>query len=80
MENDFSLGCSTIFGTFEKELNSAMLSPAALWLGNVLQTGVTGHIATTLEGVGDGASFGLTGLVRNWISPGSECFVKKDGF
>lgn len=57
-----------------------MLSPAALWLGDVLQTGVTGHIATTLDGIGDGASFGLTGLTRNWISPGLECFVKKNGF
>lgn len=30
------------------------------------------------EGVGDAASFGLTGVVRRVVSPGSDCFIKHD--
>jgi hypothetical protein len=66
-------------GTIEKAWNSMFLSGPALWVGQVLSTGVTGNIATTIVGFGDGASFGLTGIVRGFI-PGAECTVHKDGF
>jgi hypothetical protein len=66
-------------GTIEKAWNSMFLSGPALWVGQVLSTGVTGNIATTIVGFGDGASFGLTGIVRGFV-PGAECTVHKDGF
>jgi hypothetical protein len=47
---------------------------------HTLQTGVLGSVITTFEGIGDGASFGLTQQARNAIDPNSECFVNKNGF
>jgi RHS repeat-associated protein len=47
---------------------------------HTLQTGVLGAIITTFEGIGDGASFGLTQQARDAIDPGAECFVNKNGF
>jgi hypothetical protein len=35
---------------------------------------------TFFEGIGDAASFGLTGVIREAISPGSTCMVKQDGW
>ena len=80
MENDFSAGCNTFWGNWEKMINSSLTSPSANTLTQVLTTGVTGHIATFPEGVGDGASFGLTGLIRNAAVPGADCYIQKDGF
>jgi hypothetical protein len=78
MENDFSAGCNNFWGHWEKMINSSVTSPSANALTQVLTTGVTGHIATFLEGIGDGASFGLTSQFRNAL--GVECYVQKDGF
>ncbi|GAB1688656.1 RHS repeat-associated core domain-containing protein [Krasilnikovia sp. M28-CT-15] len=45
-----------------------------------LTTGVIGHVVGFLEGVGDGASFGLTGIAREALSPGSSCYVKTNSW
>nr|WP_285474977.1 RHS repeat-associated core domain-containing protein [Actinoplanes sp. NBRC 101535] len=45
-----------------------------------LTTGFTGGVIDFLTGVGDAASFGLTGLAREAISPGADCFVNTNSW
>jgi RHS repeat-associated protein len=55
------------------------------WLNDVLNTVAVGlmhgpgaDVASVLEGIGDGATFGLTGLARQAM--GTDCEVQKNGF
>jgi hypothetical protein len=64
----------------ESLIDVLVTSGPANWLAGVLTTGVTGDIATTFIGIGDGATFGLTDTIRSTLFPGSDCFVNKDGF
>ena len=45
-----------------------------------LTTGFTGRVVDALTGLGDGVSFGLTGKVREAISPGADCYVNYDSW
>jgi RHS repeat-associated protein len=64
----------------ESFIDTLVTSGPADWLAGVLTTGVTGDVATTFEGIGDGVTGGLTGDIRNVLSPGSNCFVNHNGF
>jgi RHS repeat-associated protein len=57
-------------------LENLVLSGPSNWLADNLQHGPVSHVVSFFEGIGDAASFGLTGIIREAISPGSSCFVK----
>jgi hypothetical protein len=57
-----------------------VLSGPSDWLADNLQHGPVSHVVSFFEAVGDNVSFGLTGVIREAISPGSTCFVKTDSF
>jgi RHS repeat-associated protein len=59
--------------------NPFMLSPIGEGIGNILTQGVTGHIATALVGLGDGASGGITSDIVSLV-PGAACAIPHDGF
>jgi RHS repeat-associated protein len=61
-------------------MDGALTSGPSNWLATQLQSGAVGDVVTTFEGIGDGASFGLTRDFRNSIDPGTECFVNHNGF
>jgi len=50
------------------------------WLAVGLLRGPGSAVASFFEGIGDGATFGVTAQIRNALSPGAECFVNKSGF
>ncbi|MEO7122568.1 MAG: RHS repeat-associated core domain-containing protein, partial [Lacisediminihabitans sp.] len=50
------------------------------WLAGSLLHGPGANITSFIVGFGDGASFGLSSVARNALSPGSDCTVAKDGF
>ncbi len=60
--------------------NDILLSAPAIAIGNLLTQGPTGAVASGLEGIGEGATGGLAGIVRNALVPSSACYEAHDGF
>jgi hypothetical protein len=60
--------------------NSWYSSDFSRGIGAFLDDGLGEDAQNVIVGLGDAASLGLSAHIRNAISPGSECFVEKDGW
>jgi RHS repeat-associated protein len=58
--------------------NSLFLTPGAIAIGDALNSDAGRAVTSAVVGFGDGASFGLTDLLREQV--GLNCYVNKDGW